>query len=154
VSDSPAIYLTGSQESGWSGDAHHFISLRLNSTEAAPLAAHYRLNNLIAIVDVNRLGQSQATMYQHDVKTYANRFEACGWKTLTIDGHDMEQIITALDEGRRLHETRTKPFFVVAHTVKGKGVSFMENKIEWHGVAPKPDEAKKAIAELKGVING
>jgi len=113
--------------------------------EAAPLAAHYRLNNLIAIVDVNRLGQSQATMYQHDVKTYANRFEACGWKTLTIDGHDMDAIVKALDTACA---ESTKPTAIIAKTEKGKGISFIEGKGCWHGKPLSKEDLEKALKEL------
>ena len=122
--------------------------------EAAMSAGKFKLSNLCAILDYNK-GQIDGPVDKvMPLEPVVDKWRAFGWQVKEIDGHDMEQIITALDEGRRLHETGTKPFFVVAHTVKGKGVSFMENKIEWHGVAPKPDEAKKAIAELKGVING
>ncbi|MCL6636187.1 MAG: transketolase, partial [Peptococcaceae bacterium] len=113
--------------------------------EAVALAAYYRLNNLIALVDVNRLGQSQATMYGHDLEAYERRFRAFGWHTIVVNGHDMGSILDALAEARTV---KGKPTMIVAETVKGKGCSFMENVCDWHGVAPKPEEVEKALREL------
>ncbi len=114
--------------------------------EAVALAAYYRLNNLIALVDVNRLGQSQATMYGHDLDSYERRFRAFGWHAISIDGHDLEQIVRALDDARRSEE---RPVAIIARTVKGKGVSFLEDKEGWHG---KPlrrgEETERALRDL------
>ena len=74
-----------------------------------------------------------------------DKFKAFGWEVLEIDGHDHKQIMKALNIARSVEG---KPMAVVAHTVKGKGCSFMEDRVEWHGVAPKPDEVEKALAEL------
>ncbi len=118
--------------------------------EAAEIASHYKLDNLIGIVDVNRLGQSQATMYGHDVDVYRRRFEAFGFHAVAIDGHDMVQIVAALDEAMSVKE---KPSVIVALTKKGKGVSFVEDKDGWHGKAfKKGEELERALAELQPTI--
>jgi len=114
--------------------------------EAVALAAYYRLNNLIALVDVNRLGQSQATMYGHDLEAYERRFRAFGWHALVVDGHDMAAILHALDEARRSEE---RPVAIIARTVKGKGVSFLEDKEGWHGKPLKRgEETERALRDL------
>ncbi len=114
--------------------------------EAAALASHYQLNNLIGIVDVNALGQSQRTMYAFDIDTYCQRFEAFGWQTIGIDGHDFDEILSALEKAKT---STDKPTMIVAKTFKGKGVSFLENEDNWHGKAvPKGEELDKALAEL------
>ena len=89
-----------------------------------------KLNNLIAIVDANRLGQSQATAFGHDVATYRKRFEAFGWRVETLDdGHDLEEIIEVLG-GVGLDD---KPLAIIAKTYKGAGVSFLQDLERWHG---------------------
>ena len=114
--------------------------------EAAALASHYQLNNLIGIVDVNALGQSQRTMYTFDIDTYCQRFEAFGWQTIGIDGHNFDEILTALDQAKAATD---KPTMIVAKTFKGKGVSFIENADNWHGKAlAKGEDLDKALAEL------
>lgn len=114
--------------------------------EAVALAAYYRLNNLIALVDVNRLGQSQATMYGHDLEAYERRFRAFGWHALVVDGHDLGAIIRALDEARRSEE---RPIAIIAKTIKGKGVSFLEDKDGWHGKPLKRgEETERALRDL------
>src|SRR5689334_18681428 len=114
--------------------------------EAAEIASYYKLDNLIGILDANGLGQSQRTMYGHDVEVYRRRFEAFGWHALAIDGHDMKEIVAALDEAMSVKD---KPVAIVARTLKGKGVSFVEDKEGWHGKAfKKGDEADRAIAEI------
>ena len=114
--------------------------------EAAALASHYKLNNLIGIVDVNALGQSQRTMYAFDIDTYCQRFEAFGWQTIGIDGHDLDEILPALDQAKASTE---KPTMIVAKTFKGKGVSFLEDADNWHGKAlAQGEELDKALAEL------
>jgi transketolase len=113
--------------------------------EAASLAGVYQLNNLVAIVDVNRLGQSQATALGHDLGTYKKRFEAFGWRTEEIDGHDLEEItevLAAVGLG-------TQPLVILAKTLKGAGVSFIQDKDGWHGRPLSKDEAARAIAELQ-----
>ena len=114
--------------------------------EAASLAGINKLNNLIAIVDANRLGQSQATAFGHDVGVYRKRFEAFGWRVETLDdGHDLEEIIEVLG-GVGLDD---KPLAIIAKTYKGAGVSFLQDKDNWHGKPLSKDEAAKAIAELQ-----
>src|SRR5215216_1263118 len=114
--------------------------------EGAEIASHYKLDNVIGIVDVNGLGQSQPTMYGHDTEVYRRRFEAFGWHATSIDGHDMAEIINALDEAMKV---TGKPSVIVAATKKGKGVSFIEDKDGWHGKAlKKGEELDRALAEL------
>jgi len=115
--------------------------------EAAALASYYNLDNLTCIVDVNGLGQSQPTMYGHDTSVYQKRFEAFGWHAISIDGHDMGQIVSALDEALAF---KGKPVAIIAATKKGKGVSFIEDKEGWHGKAlKKGEELSRALAELE-----
>ncbi|RKU06906.1 transketolase [Candidatus Poribacteria bacterium] len=114
--------------------------------EAAALASHYQLNNLIGIVDVNALGQSQRTMYAFDIDIYCKRFEAFGWQTIGIDGHNFDEILPALEQAKA---STDKPTMIVAKTFKGKGVSFMEDGDNWHGKAvPKEEQLDTALAEL------
>jgi len=119
--------------------------------EAAETAAYYKLNNLTAIVDVNRLGQSQPTMLQHDMDTYKKRWAAFGWKALVIDGHDMPQIVSALRKARR---STDQPTVILAKTFKGRGISFVEDKEGWHGRPLKKDECEKAVVELQAQLTG
>ena len=98
--------------------------------EAFALASHLRLGNLTAILDVNRLGQSQPTMHEHDVETYQRRLASFNWHTQTIDGHNVEEIVAAIQLAL---STTGQPSAIIAHTRKGKGVSFMEDKDGWHG---------------------
>ena len=113
--------------------------------EAASFAGIYKLNNLIAIVDANRLGQSQATPFGHDVGVYAKRFDAFGWRVEVVDGHDIEEIVEVLS-GIGLDD---KPLAIIAKTYKGAGVSFLQDLDGWHGKPLTKDEAAKAIAELQ-----
>ena len=113
--------------------------------EAASLAGIYKLNNLIAIVDANRLGQSQATAFGHDIGVYAKRFDAFGWRVEVIDGHDIEEIAEVLS-GTGLDD---KPLVIIAKTYKGAGVSFLQDQDGWHGKPLTKEEAAKAIAELQ-----
>lgn len=113
--------------------------------EAASLAGIYKLNNLVAIADINRLGQSQATAFGHDLDVYRKRFEAFGWRTETIDGHDMEEILEVLAAAG----LGSQPLAILAKTYKGAGVSFLQDKDGWHGKPLNKEEATKAIAELE-----
>ncbi len=114
--------------------------------EAAALASYYKLDNLVAIVDVNRLGQSQATMYGHDLSSYQARFEANGWRVIAVDGHN----IGAVDEALAAATAQSGvPTAILAKTLKGKGVSFLEDQNGWHGKPlKKGEELDKALAEL------
>ncbi|MEJ2475389.1 MAG: transketolase, partial [Desulfobacterales bacterium] len=105
--------------------------------EAVQLARHYRLDNLVGVLDVNRLGQRGETMYGHDLEAYQRRLEAFGWQTRIIDGHDMEQIVEAF---RRDGAEPDRPLMIIARTLKGKGVSFLEDKDGWHGKALDEDQ--------------
>ena len=116
--------------------------------EAFEHAAFYGLDNLTAIIDVNRLGQRGETMHGWDLDSYANRAQAFGWHTIEIDGHDVEAIDRAYAEAI---STEGKPTVVVAKTIKGKGVKEVENKPGWHGKAL--DNPEQAIEELGGVRN-
>jgi transketolase len=113
--------------------------------EAASLAGVYKLNNLIALVDANRLGQSQATEFGHDIGVYRKRFEAFGWRVEDVDGHDIEEILEVLS-GVGLND---QPLCIIAKTYKGAGVSFLQDKEGWHGRPLNQEEAAKAIAELQ-----
>lgn len=112
--------------------------------EAANFASYYSLNNLIALLDVNRLGQSQETMFGDKIDEYQRRFLAFGWEMAVIDGHNFEEIIGAFDKAK----VSQKPFVIIAKTVKGKGVSFLEDKDGWHGKTLKKEELEKALEEL------
>ena len=114
--------------------------------EAVALAAHYSLNNLIGIVDVNGMGQSEPTMYGFDIDSYCRRFEAFGWQAIGIDGHNFDEILSALDKAK---STEDRPTMIVAKTFKGRGVSSLENKAGWHGKAlPKGEALDTALQEL------
>ncbi|MCU7551981.1 transketolase [Chitinophagaceae bacterium LB-8] len=114
--------------------------------EAANFAAHEKLDNLIAILDINRLAQSQETMFGHNIEKYINRFRAFDFEVIPIDGHNFEEIDTALAQATK--NTSGKPVAIIAKTFKGKGVSFLENKDNWHGKALNKEELQKALAEL------
>jgi transketolase len=113
--------------------------------EAIQIAAHYGLDNLVGIIDVNRLGQRGETMYGHDTEAYARRVAAFGWEAIVIDGHDMGAI---LDAYRRAQGVQGRPTMIVARTIKGKGVSFVEDKNGWHGKALSREELRRALDEI------
>jgi transketolase len=114
--------------------------------EAAMTAAHYKLDNLCAIIDNNGLqidGHCHEVMY---IEPIVKKWEAFGWHVIDINGHDMEAVVRALDEAETVKD---KPSMIVARTIKGKGVSFFEGKVEYHGMAPTPEELEKALKELE-----
>ncbi len=113
--------------------------------EAAMAASKYGLDNLTAFIDRNGIQQEGRTEDIMPLEPLAEKWEAFNWHVLTIDGHDFRQILAAIDEA---HRTKGRPTAVIARTVKGKGVSFMENKIKYHGAATSDDELKLALAEL------
>lgn len=117
--------------------------------EAAMSAPKFQLSNLCVILDNNK-GQIDGPVSQvMPIEPIADKWKAFGWHVLEIDGHDMGQILNAFTEARRLEKKGNKsPVFILAHTIKGKGVSFMEGKISWHGVAPTLEEAKNAKQEI------
>ena len=113
--------------------------------EAAMTAAHYKLDNLIVILDYNKLqlfGQTNTIM---NIEPVIEKWQAFGWNTIEINGHRINEITQALEEAVKFEG---KPTIIVAHTIKGKGVSFMENKVEWHSLAPTEEQAKQALKEL------
>jgi len=115
--------------------------------EAANVAAVARLDSLCGITDVNALGQSGPTQWQHDLEALAARWRACGWHAAIVNGHDLPDVLDALDAAR---QTRGRPTMILAKTIKGKGVSFLEGKGGWHGKPlKKGEELDKALAELE-----
>ena len=115
--------------------------------EAAMSIAHYKLDNLVAIIDWNGLQIDGANDDVMTVKPIDKKFSAFGWNVINIDGHDYKQITEAFASARGC---KGKPTVIVAATCKGKGVSFMENNAVWHGKAPNDEEAKQAVLELGG----
>jgi transketolase len=113
--------------------------------EAAEFAAFNKLTNVCAVIDLNRLGQSGPTMHQHHAEVYEARLQSFGWDTAIVDGHDVAAVKDAFERSRR----SPRPFGIVARTLKGKGVSFLEDKDGWHGKpVKKGDELARAVAEL------
>lgn len=110
--------------------------------EAAMAAGHYRLDNLCAVIDVNRLQIDGEVAKVMNVEPVADKFRAFGWHVIDIDGHDMAALLKAFAEAATIKE---KPTAIVARTVKGKGVSFFENKAAYHGVTPSDEELPKAL---------
>ncbi|MBQ7969083.1 MAG: transketolase [Clostridia bacterium] len=117
--------------------------------EAAMFAAHYKLDNLTAFVDFNGLQIDGAIVDVMNSTPIDDKFEAFGWHVIVIDGHDYNQIEAAVEEAKA---TKGKPTMILCKTVKGNGVSFMENKAGWHGKAPNAEEYEKAVAELKAQL--
>ena len=115
--------------------------------EAAMFAAHYHLDNLVAIVDNNNLQIDGDVRDVAGLDNISSKFKSFGWQTIEVDGHDVGAVVTALKTATLLDGP---PVCIVAHTVKGKGVSFMENQAGWHGKAPNEEQAKEALAELEG----
>ncbi|MGO9378410.1 MAG: transketolase [Dissulfurispiraceae bacterium] len=116
--------------------------------EAIAIAAHYKLDNLIGIIDVNRLGQRGETMYGCDLASYERKVSAFGWKTIVIDGHNFGEVLDAYQMAMQIKE---RPTMIIAGTVKGKGISFIEDKNGWHGKALSRDEFSMALGELGAV---
>jgi transketolase len=117
--------------------------------EAAMAAAHYKLDNLTAFLDYNGLqidGPNEEVM---NIKPVDEKWRSFGWNVLEIDGHDFEAIFNAINKAE---ETKEKPTIIIAKTVKGKGVSFMENQVGWHGTAPTEEEMEQALKELGGEL--
>ncbi|MAG01724.1 transketolase [Candidatus Pacearchaeota archaeon] len=112
--------------------------------EALQLASYYKLNNLTAIADINKLGQTGETIEGHNINNYKKRFEGFGWQVITINGHDINQILRALKNSKKTK----KPTLILAKTLKGKGVSFIEDKNGWHGKALSKEKLEKALKEI------
>ena len=118
--------------------------------EAAMSAAHYKLDNMIAFLDYNGLqidGEVESVM---NINPIEDKFKTFGWNVITIDGHDFDQIFAALDMAK---DTVGKPTMIIAKTIKGKGVSFMENQASWHGSAPNAEQVEQALSELGGAFH-
>jgi transketolase len=113
--------------------------------EALQIAAHYRLDNLTAILDVNRLGQRGQTMYGHDLSAYERRVSSFGWETIVIDGHSLNEIMSAY---KKALTVEGRPAMIIARTLKGKGVSFLEDKNGWHGKAVPKNDLPRALEEI------
>lgn len=113
--------------------------------EAAMAASHYGLDNLTAIVDRNRIQNDRPTDQVMNLEPFVKKWRAFGWKVFEIDGHDMSEILSSLNQ---ISEVKGQPAVILAHTVKGKGVSFMENNPAFHGAPPNKDQMEKAIREL------
>lgn len=113
--------------------------------EAAMTAAHYKLNNVIAFLDYNKMQIDGANDDVMTVKPVDKKFKAFGWNVQVIDGHNFDEIITAIEKAKKSR----KPNMIIANTVKGKGVSFMENKCEWHGKAPNQEQYEMGVSELQ-----
>ena len=118
--------------------------------EAAMSAAHYKLDNMVAFLDYNGLQIDGKTEDVMNIGSIVDKFKAFGWNVIEIDGHDFDQIFAALDMAK---ETVGKPTMVMAKTIKGKGVSFMENEAGWHGAAPSDSDLERALLDLGGVDN-
>jgi len=114
--------------------------------EAALAAAQFKLDNLTAIVDYNGMQLSGWTRDIMNLEPFTQKWQAFGWHTINVDGHDSDQILSGYQEAEN---TKGKPAVIIAHTIKGKGVSFMENNVLFHGKAPTLEEAEKALKELE-----
>lgn len=118
--------------------------------EAAEFAGHYKLDNLTLLADVNALGQSEPTMYRHDMEVYRKKFDSEGWATEVIDGHDVTAVLAALDHAKA---TKGRPYAILARTIKGHGVSFVAGKEHWHGKPFSKEQLAEALKELGETID-
>lgn len=114
--------------------------------EAALSASQFKLDNLVATVDYNGIQLSGWTRDIMNLEPFTQKWQAFGWQAIDIDGHDFDQILSAFQEAEKI---KGKPTVIIAHTVKGKGVSFMENNVAFHGKAPTAEEAERALKELE-----
>jgi len=115
--------------------------------EAAMTAAHFKLDNVCAIVDYNKIQENGLISDIMGLEPLAEKWKSFGWEVVEADGHSFDELIAAFD---KFGTVQGKPFVIIAHTVKGKGISFMENTQKWHGKAPNDDQLKEALAELEG----
>lgn len=120
-----------------------------SSWEAIMSASHYHLGNLTAIVDRNRIQLDGWTEETMSLEPLNKRYEAFGWHVQEVDGHDTNQLYDAILKTQIIGPEERKPCVIIAHTVKGKGVSFMEDEVKWHGVAPNDDELQRALTEIE-----
>lgn len=114
--------------------------------EAAMTAAHHNLRNVCAIIDYNKVQENGFVKDIKNLEPLADKWRSFGWHVFEVDGHNLKELVTAFDEFKNI---KNKPSVVIAHTVKGKGVSFMEGKCTWHGKAPNKEQLAQALAELK-----
>lgn len=114
--------------------------------EAAMAAAHYKLDNVTGILDYNGLQIDGSTDQVMSTSPLPDKWQSFGWHVIEVDGHDIEALIAAFAEAKA---TKGKPTLLLAKTIKGKGVSFMENQVGWHGNAPSAEQAEQALAELR-----
>jgi transketolase len=119
--------------------------------EGARSAAHYELDNLCATIDINRLGQSEATMDQHDIEAYRRRWEAFGWNAVSVDGHDLDALLNTYAQAE---QTNHRPTVVLARTIKGKGIAEEEDKPGFHGKSIEKEAAEKIITGLHARLHG
>ena len=117
-----------------------------NIWEAAMASSHYKCDNLCAMLDYNGFQIDGKTRDIMNLEPIRDKWKAFGWHTIEIDGHNMKQILSAYSEAETI---KGKPSIIIAHTIKGKGVSFMENTVDFHGRAPTKEEAEKALKELE-----
>ena len=113
--------------------------------EAAMSASHHGLDNLVAIVDRNRIQNDRWTHEVMSLEPFADKWKSFGWHSMEVDGHSIGELLSAFDKAE---QTKGRPSVIIANTMKGKGVSFMENNVDFHGKAPSPDELAKALEEL------
>ena len=114
--------------------------------EAAMTGAHHKLDNICAVVDYNKVQENGPTNEIKNLEPLANKWASFGWHVIEVDGHNFKELMTAFDEFKNI---KGKPTLIIAHTIKGKGVSFMEGKSAWHGKAPNQEQLAAALAELK-----
>ena len=119
--------------------------------EAAMTSNHYKLNNLVAIIDRNRLQIDGDTEDVMGLEPLADKWRAFGWEVIETNGHDYQEIYEAYQKASLLGSQKASPVVIIANTIKGKGVSFMENNAGWHGKAPSEDEFNRAIDELRSI---
>jgi len=117
--------------------------------EAAMTSAHYHLDKVCAIIDYNKLQIDGHCCDVKDMGEYDAKWKSFGWEPIDVDGHNPKKLMDAFDKAAKV---KRKPQVIIAHTIKGAGVSFMEDQVQWHGVAPKKHECEKAIAELEGEL--
>jgi len=115
--------------------------------EAAMTAAHFKLDNVCAIVDYNKVQENGLTNEIKNLEPLSDKWRSFGWHAVEVIGHNFQQLIDALDVFENVQD---KPFVIIAHTIKGKGISFMEGEHKWHGKAPNDDQLAEALAELSG----
>ena len=118
--------------------------------EAAMTASHFKLDNICAIVDYNKVQENGPTNEIKNLEPLADKWKSFGWNTVEVIGHNLKNLYEALS---RFGKEKDKPYVIIAHTIKGKGISFMEDESTWHGKAPNDEQLKEALAELGGGEN-